>query len=197
MKPFLVGLLAGILALGIARFAFAPWEELPHYHANWAVFVDGERLDLSADRYMEPVATCMAGDQILPANRVHMHDNDDAVVHVHHTGVTWGHFVMNLGWSLGDDYLILDDGRQLVESSGGSLKFVVNGFVVPSVRDRLIRSGDRLLISYGSETDQEALRTQFPDVATGAEELNDTPDPAGCAGADELSWGARLRRAFW
>lgn len=198
MKRFALGLLAGVLLLGLARFLFAPWYEPPHYHANWAVFIDGERLDLSADRYMEGLGSCVAPGRVEPTQRVHMHENVDEVVHVHDEGVTWGHFLRNLGFGLGDDYLVTDDGRRLFEEEGRTLNFVVNGFLTDRIDNRVIDSGDRVLISYGPEGPDEVLETQFPEVADNAEEYNDRMDPTSCAGtaAERTIWD-RLRLAFW
>lgn len=192
------GFVLGVLALGAARFLFTPWPDPVHFHANWAVFIDGRRLDLSDDRYMEDVAACAAGEHMTPAQRVHMHEGVDEVVHVHHDGVTWGHFLANLGWAVGDGWIEPDDGRRLADGDDGRLVFVVNGFVVPDIRDRLIASGDRLLISRGAASDDAVLQTLFPQVPDNALEYNLTSDPAGCAGGDDaLPFGERLRRAFW
>jgi hypothetical protein len=193
-----VGILVGILLFGLARFAFAPADAAVHYHANFAIFVDGERLDLSADRYMQDVAACHADpSHVAPEERVHLHNNDPDVVHVHHSGATWGHFLMNLGFGLGDDYLITDEGARYESTPERGLKFVVNGFDVSSVYNRVIAPGDRLLISYGPESAAEVTEIQFPQVASNAPEFDTMPDPAGCAGPDELGTGERLRRAFW
>lgn len=191
------GILSGVLLLGLLRFAFATDPGPPHYHANWAVIIDGERLDLSAARYMEDVAACTGGEHVLPAERVHMHDGEHDVVHIHHHGVAWGHFLENLGFDAGPDYLFLDDGRRFLETDRRTVKYVVNGFAADEIGTRLIRSGDRLLISYGEESPDEVLTRQFPRVPDGAEAYNERQDPAGCAGAREIGAGERLRRAFW
>jgi len=191
------GVILGAVLLGAARFAATPWEDPVHYHANWAVYVDGERLDLKADRYMEDVGACVAGGEVLPTQRVHMHNNEQDVVHVHHRGVTWGHFLANLGFVLGRDVLVLDDGRRFEEGDGRSLKFIVNGFAVPEIRNRLIESGDRLLISYGPESLEEMASSQYSHVADNAEEYNELQDPASCSGSNEPTFQERIRRAFW
>jgi hypothetical protein len=194
----LLGFLLGVLALGAARFILTPWPDPVHHHANWALFVEDAQVDLSDKRYMEDVAACAAGEHITARQRVHMHEGIDEVVHVHHDGVTWGHFLANLGWSVGDDWLLLDDGRSLAANDSTLLVFVVNGFVVPSIRERLIASGDRLLISYGATSEEAALSRQFPQVADNAAEYNAANDPASCAGGHgELTAGERIRRAFW
>ena len=192
----LVGVLLGVLLLAGYRFVFAPPEVPTHFHANFAIFVDGQRLDLSGDRYMEEVGACGVSELVQPTERVHLHNHDQDVVHVHHGGVTWDHLLINLGLGLGDKYLALDDGRVLTAGAGKSLKFVVNGQPQFSVRNVLVRSGDRLLISYGAEPEAEVVRTQYPRVASSAEEFNHKPDPAGCSGATAPTLGERLRDAF-
>ena len=192
------GALLGALALGAARFAAAPPPETVHYHANWLVMLDGERLDLSSARYMEDVAACTAdGALVAPEQRVHMHDNDADAVHVHAAGATWGHLLANLGFALNGTHLVTDDGRVVADGAGRTLKFVVNGRAVDAVHNRLIRSGDRLLVSWGPESADEVIRTQFPRVASTAERLNTLPDPASCSGQAAPTLRERLRRAFW
>lgn len=196
---FAGGIVAGVALLGLARLAAMPREhQAVHYHANWAIVIDGERLDLSGTRYMEDVAACSADpSHVRPEDRVHMHENDHDAVHVHAAGVTWGHLLANLGFGIGDDYLVTDGGVRLEGGPGRTIKFVLDGRQVPSIRNRPIRSEDRLLVSYGPETADEVIRTQFPQVASTAARLNTLPDPASCSGPAELTMGERLRRAFW
>lgn len=192
----LLGGVLGVLALAALRFAWAPVDEPTHHHANFALFVAGERIDLAADEYMEDVATCALGETVLPAARAHLHNNNPDVAHVHHEGVTWGHLLMNLGFGLGEEYLALDEGPVLVAEQGRTLKFILNGQPQYSVHNQLINSGDRLLISFGRESEQEVLRSQFPQIAATAEEFNQRPDPVGCSGAHEVTLWDRIRNAF-
>ena len=195
---FTGGLLLGVLALGLLRFVLLPAPDVVHYHANWALWVQGERVDFSADRYMEDVAACtMDPSQVTGPGRVHMHENNPDVVHVHHGGATWAHLLQNLGWGIGSDWLVTDR-RELIEAVGGArLTFVLNGFEVPPAQDRVIRPGDRLLISFGTESSEALVRERFETVATSAPSFDGTFDPAGCAGHEHESFGARARRAFW
>jgi hypothetical protein len=192
----ILGLVVGVLALAAFRLVFIPMERPTHYHANFAIFVDGKRVDLSTDEYMEDVATCAVGETVLPISRAHLHSNNPDVAHVHHEGVTWGHLLMNLGFGLGEEYLALDEGPVLTEGEGRTLKFILNGRPQFAVHNELIRSGDRLLISYGPESEAEVLRTQFPRVASNAEEYNQRRDPAGCSGPAETTLWDRIRYAF-
>jgi hypothetical protein len=194
------GLVLGVLTLGLARLAFVPPPAAVHHHANFAVFVDGVRLDLSGDRYMEDVTACASDPAgVRPQDRAHLHNNDADVVHVHHAGATWGHLFANLGMGLGDGFLILDDGRRFFDGEDGrTLKFFVNGQQVLELQNRPIRSEDRVLISVGPESPDEAFSAQSGSVPSDAGHFNEVSDPAGCAGAmRELTLGQRLRNAFW
>lgn len=192
----LTGAVLGIIALVALRFAFVTPEEPTHYHADFALFANGERIDLSGDEYMEDVATCVAGGMVLPRARVHLHDNNPDVAHVHHEGATWGHLLTNLGFGLGDEYLVTDGGEFYVEGEDRTIKFILNGRPQFSVRNELIQSGDRLLISYGPESEAEALRTHFPQVTSDAGDYNQREDPAGCGGDNEVTLWDRVRHAF-
>lgn len=193
-----VGALLGAAALGGARLAALPPPPVVHFHANWALVLDGERVDLTSAEYMEDVAACRAdGAMIAPEERVHMHENDHDAVHVHASGVAWGHLLANIGYALNATHLVTDAGRVVADSAGHTLKFVVNGEPVRALHGRLVRSGDRVLISYGPESVDDVVRTQFPRVASTAARLNTLPDPATCSGPAAESFGDRLRRAFW
>ena len=192
------GMVLGALALGIARLLALPPEHVTHYHANFAVFVDGQRLDLSADRFMEDVSKCKADPaQQDPPDRAHLHGRDHDVVHVHAPATSWANLFTNLHMALGDDWLVLPTGDALRPMEGRSLHFVLNGAPVDGVANRTIRSKDRLLVSYGAETPEQLVTTQFSAVKNDAGEFNEKPDPATCSGPQAATFGERLRRAFW
>jgi hypothetical protein len=196
----LLGAIVGVLLFVAARFFFLPPPPSVHYHANFALFVDGQRVDLSGDHYMEDVTAC-AGDPagIRPQDRAHLHNHEADVVHVHHNAATWSALFTNLGFGLGDDYLILDDGRRFFSGEEGrSVKFFLNGEQVLEMANRTIRSEDRVLVSVGTETPEQALATQYATVASTAGEYNTRQDPAGCAGnMRQLTVRERLQRAIW
>ncbi len=192
------GILVGVLALGFVRLAGMPAHEDVHYHANWAIWIHGERVDLTHDRYMEDVAACQVDPQLVTAEaRVHMHENNHDVVHVHHAGATWAHLLQNLGWGIGPGWIMTDRGELLREEDGYRISFILNGMDVPPAHDRVIRPGDRLLLSFGTEGVDELVRERFPQVASDAPSFDEGYDPGGCGGhAPESRWD-RLRRAFW
>ena len=192
-----IGVVVGVLSLGMARFVAMPEAHGVHYHANWAVFTDGERLDLTADRYMEDVASCSVDPtRQRPEDRVHMHEANHDVVHVHASGVTWGHLLANLHFGIGDDYLVTHDARY-TSGDGRTLKFILNGQAIRSIANRPIEDEDRLLISVGAESEAEVVASQFPQVASSAGTFNTMPDPASCSGQHAHTTGEKLRGAFW
>ncbi len=198
-KGLWVGMALGVLALGVARFLGVPPPEATHFHANWAIYIDGEHLDLSDQRYMEEISSCYTVDgQVTPQSRVHMHEGNYDVVHVHHLGATWGHLAGNLGIGLGEGYLILDDGTRIFDGEDGRFTYVLNGRALTSAHNQLIASEDRLLISFGSESLSELGESRFDQVATTAGEYNLREDPATCSGSGEpLGVWERLKLAFW
>lgn len=201
---FLVsGAALGVVAVGSARFALLPDlvnEAFPHFHANYAVFIDGERLDLSGEEYMEDLASCRVDPLLmLPLDRTHMHERNQDVVHVHARGVTWGHFFANIGFTLRDDFLRTDERVMYEEAEGRSLKFILNGNPITSAYNELIKTEDRLLISFGTESVEELIGGQFDAVQANAHVFNEFHrDGAGCSvGPPDETRGERLRRAFW
>ena len=198
-KGLWVGIALGVFALGAARFVGVHPLAATHFHANWAIFVDGERLDLSGQRYMEEVSSCYTVDgEVTPQSRAHMHEGNHDVVHVHHLGATWGHLAGNLGIGLGEGYLILDDGTRIFDGEDGRFTYILNGGALTSAHNELIASEDRLLISYGSGSLSELEEGQFGQVATTAREYNMREDPATCSGSSEpLGVWERLKLAFW
>lgn len=198
-KGLWVGIALGVLGLGGARYVWVPPPEATHFHANWAIYIDGERLDLSDRRYMEEVSSCYTVEgEVTPQSRVHMHEGNHDVIHVHHQGATWGHLAGNLGIGLGEGYLILDDGTRIFDGEDGRFTYVLNDLVLTSVHNELITSEDRLLISYGSESMDDLVRDRFGEVATTAGTYNMQEDPATCSGSSEpLGAWDRVKRAFW
>jgi len=195
---FIVGLVAGVLLFVLLRLLFMPAELVTHHHANLAIFLDGNRLDLSADKYMEDVEGCKPDYiPLKPEERTHLHGHEDMVVHVHDEGVTWGHFLANIGFSLSDGVLVTDQGEIISAAGDRSLKFILNGELVDSLANSLISTEDRVLISFGSENLETLLQGQYGLVAGNAAFYNKNPDPGSCSGAIDQGWRSKVRRALW
>ena len=198
MLSLAVGLVIGVLGFGLVRLVSMPPLDSIHYHANWALWVDGKRVDLTGDQYMEDAAACSSETSNITApQRVHLHNNNPDVVHIHHGGSTWGHLLQNLGWGIGSDWLFTDKGELYGEDAGRRLTFVLNGFFVPPASNRVIQAGDRMLISFGVEDPDVLIGDQFPSIGANAPEFDSGFDPAGCQGNTAETLEERIRRAFW
>lgn len=189
----ILGFIAGAVWFVAVRFVTYKSDNV-HYHANFAVYVNGEREEFDNFTFYEEVEACAGDSESNPKTRVHMHNNENHIVHVHDNLVTWGHFLANLGYGLTNDSLRTDAGV-FVNDDGDQLKFMLNGQEVQSVANRVIGNQDILLISYGSE-DTETLEERFEDIPHDAGEYNHKLDPGGCGGNEELDFWTRLRRAM-
>lgn len=166
-----------------------------HYHANFAIFVDGQQLKLEGPSFYEEVATCGVDGENDPKRRVHLHNNEAEVVHVHDEAATWGQLLANLRYGLSDSSITLDDIVLVDNTDGKQLTFWLNGKLVDRISNQVISSKDVLLISYGSE-DEAALAQQFASIPNTAAHVNEVADPGTCSGNQPLTFTERLRRAL-
>lgn len=155
----LVGLVLGfgILYVGVQSEVGTSEGDF-HEHADFAVVVDGVKLDFSGAKYMHAEPCAVEGLKIFPealahgsslelSDKVHMHNFNGNVVHVHEEGITWHDFFDSLGLDIADR--ITQEGKML-GSEGGQVTFVLNGEQKDStVLDLEIRDGNALLVSYG------------------------------------------------
>ncbi len=186
------GFLIGALWLTTARFVLFKDDNV-HYHANFALYVNGKRDMFDNFTFYEEVQSCGSDQVNDPKIRVHLHDNNPSVIHVHDAGVTWGHLFANLGYTLGNGILKTDDGT-FVDGTGGSLHFVLNGKLVDGVANTTIRSEDTLLIDYGND-DQTVLQSRYDQIPKDAKEFNAHNDPSTCSGSEPATFTTRLKHA--
>lgn len=177
-----IGLLVGAsIIIGIRIVNYTPKESV-HYHANFALYVNGQQEQFTGPQYYEETAaaTCSIEPVNTPNERAHMHDNINSVVHVEDSLVSWGSFMQNLHFAMGDNYLKTAD--NFYENNGQSkLSFILNGEKVSSIADRIIGDNDRLLINYGTQT-MEELQKEYATVPSNADQYDTTQDPESCSG---------------
>ena len=94
MKNFLI-----FIILIIIVFSAYNYFTVPHYHAEFLVYKDGEKLDLNGieHMYFAPCRVYEFGERELDEiDRAHLHDSVGDIVHVHDDGVTWRVLLSNL-----------------------------------------------------------------------------------------------------
>lgn len=184
-----------LFALFLVRY-FMVKDDSVHYHANFALYVNGQQEKFESPLFYEEIAACSAYGHADPKHRVHMHDKNSGLVHVHADGVTWGHFFANLGFVLSKNLIETDNGI-FVDDESRELTFYLNGKEVDSVANTAIQSEDVLLIDYGNSSD-DAIKSEYSNISRDAPEANTAKDPASCSG-NELTVKDRTIRAlkFW
>jgi len=186
-----IGFLAGVFMLTLTRaVTYSP--QYVHYHGNFSLYVNGEREEFDSFTFYEEVQACGVGGAD-PKARVHMHNQENHLVHVHDEAATWGHFFANLGFGITPNAIETDRGV-MTEENGNRLVFYLNGEVVDSIANRVIESEDVLLIDYGQSSEEE-IRQRYASIPRDAGGANTKPDPATCSGSDEPSLLDRLKHA--
>ncbi len=183
-------LLGALVVVGI-RFA-AIKDDSVHYHANFALYINGQKDEFKSFTFYEEVQACTLNDPDNVKTRAHMHDQNSGLVHVHAHGVTWGQFFDNLGYTLGNKVVATDAGVFTDGQDTNKLSFILNGEPVQTIADRVIKSQDKLLINYGND-DDKTLQNRFNSVPADAAKANTTQDPAACSGSHKLTFTDRLK----
>ena len=130
-----------------------------HEHASVLVRIFGDKFDFAVPSYQ------------IKNSWIHFEDSDGSTIHRHSSGVTLGFLFDTLnivvGWeSIGynepfdsskpvDPCFIFPDGRQFCNNEDYSLKFYINHELVKDIYNYVIEEGDRILITYGSETPEQ------------------------------------------
>lgn len=151
-----------------------------HYHANVAIYIHWQRLDLSDDKYMEDISSCKKESDITPEDRVHFHENNMDVVHIHHQWVTWGHLMANIWLNFWKDFFADDKGNLYRNDDMNQVMYVLNGKRVLNPFNSHIQSEDRLLINYGNQSKDYIIWHLSTKVWDNAKEFNGKYDPGSC-----------------
>lgn len=195
---FTFGLLLGVLIILAIRFATYKPDQI-HYHANFAVYINGQRQEFKGPQYYQEVAICSATNGItIPQQRAHMHDNINSVVHVHDHAVTWGQFFENLGWYVGPNFIATDSGTLYTENNNDKLHILINNqdyTDLSPITNMVIKDKSRLLVSFGTISDP-VLQQQYQTVPNTAATYDSTQDPASCSGSEKVTTKDRLHHLF-
>ncbi len=114
-----------------------------HSHAGILVKIFGDAFDFSSPSYQ------------IKSSWIHFEGNDGTTIHKHATGVKLGWLFDTLNLGLSDECFEFSDGRSFCTNDEYSIKFFINGEPVTGIRDYEISEDDKILISYGAETQDE------------------------------------------
>jgi len=116
-----------------------------HEHASVLVRIFGDKFDFAATTYQ------------IKSSWIHFEESDGNTVHRHSSGVTLNYLFESLGIGIDEDCYIFGDGRQFCTNEDYSLKYFINGDSVNSINDYVVQNDDRILISYGGETEEQII----------------------------------------
>ena len=165
----LIILVAGVAVGYVAGERLAVWqtsgaEETSdtnevHYHAGFAVFDGTQRVDFSAFRYMSPSPCELetsgnlrfpearahedVSDESSHLDKVHLHNGNGQVVHVHTENITWRDFFKSLEYDTSSFDTAVSGGEQIP---------------VEILLDRTIRKHERVVFTTGKYT-QDMMNT--------------------------------------
>jgi hypothetical protein len=159
----------------------------PHFHANFMMYVNWKRLLFTDDKYSEDIWKCKIEENMSPRDRVHLHENNQDTIHVHHDWVAWWHFFSNINYYFSDEYLITDTWKVYKSDEKNKLTYILNGKKIVNPFNRMINSEDRLLINYWNESEELLLKERFNQVPKDAGEFNHKYDPWTCSWTNENS----------
>ena len=86
---------------------------------------------------------------------VFIESSNPNVVNVKKAGISWGDFFETLPMELSSQCLTTGTGQTFCSNGTQTLKFYINGEFDSDALDREINEGDRLLVSYGNESDSQ------------------------------------------
>lgn len=148
-----IGIIAAVAA-GIAYGVFSYAQNPPrtanfgavgseHVHAAFRLFINGHAVDFSQAKYQ------------VKSRYIHFEGGDGNTIHRHATGVDLGFFFETLGMRFTSECFTMDDGKQYCNGESNTLKFFVNGARNNMYNNYVLNDGDKILISYGSEGQQQ------------------------------------------
>jgi hypothetical protein len=146
-------IIVGGLAAFLASSYFSPLGLLgtAHDHADFKVYIQGQPIDFSQPKYQ------------LQHSNVHVEGGDGDVIHMHAARITIGAFFDTLRIRFNSTCFVLDTGQAVCNDATNTLKFYVNGQPNNEFDRYVLRHLDRILVSYGNETDAE-LQAQLDSV---------------------------------
>ncbi len=122
-----------------------------HEHASMLVRIFGDKFDFSLPAYQ------------IKNSWIHFEGQDGTTVHRHSSGVTLGYLFETLGIIIDENCYIFPDGREFCTSEEFSLKYFINHQPEESINDHVLKEGDRILISYDDEN-QEQIDAQLSEL---------------------------------
>ena len=114
-----------------------------HEHASLLVKIFGDSFDFSVPSYQ------------IKSSWIHFEESDGTTIHRHASGIKLGYLFDGLKIGVDSECYVFQDGRQFCTNEDYSLKYFINHQKVSDIQNYVLEDGDRILITYGSETPEK------------------------------------------
>jgi len=114
-----------------------------HEHASLLVRIFGDKFDFSVPSYQ------------IKSSWIHFEESDGTTIHRHASGVALGYLFDTINIGINNECYMFPDGRNFCTNEDYSLKYYINHQIVKDINDYVFGDGDRILITYGSETPEQ------------------------------------------
>ena len=114
-----------------------------HEHASLLVKIFGDTFDFSVPSYQ------------IKSSWIHFEESDGTTIHRHASGIMLGYLFDGLKIGVDSECYVFPDGRQFCTNEDYSLKYFINHQKVSDIQNYVLEDGDRILITYGSETPEK------------------------------------------
>ena len=191
----LIGLIVGVGAAlvylhGDTLFPSENDPNVYHIHANFAMFINGQKFDFAQEKYMESETQSLS-------KYVHLHDLDGETIHFHAQNISIGTFLHTLGFEMEEETncVTLDTGEKYCDDDTRTWKVWVNGTKTNEGLNYIPSDLDRVLISYGDETNEQLLAQMARVNDTACIQSEKCPErgtpseESSCAGSGECGVG--------
>ena len=119
-----------------------------HEHAAFLVKVNGQNIDFSQPKYQ------------VQSDYIHVENGDGGTLHRHATNVTFADFLKSVKMDIDmkNNCLIFTNGTEYCDNNNNKLRTFINGNSTKSISDYVLYNNDRLLVTYGNETDEQSAK---------------------------------------
>lgn len=161
--PLVLGILAGATIAAALTHPNNPFDDHTYYdddvhvHSDFVIYINDQKLDLTAEKYQSSI------EQILHKN-VHLHDNEDHVVHRHAEDITFAEFLESIGFSLTENCLTLDDGTSYCADDTSELALYVNQSLHPDMVAYIPQEEHQIMLYYGIP-DNPNMQSYFDSIS--------------------------------
>ena len=114
-----------------------------HTHAVILVKIFGDEFDFSAPAYQ------------MKSSLIQFEEGDGNTIHSHAKGVELEYLFNSLSIGIDDQCYVFPDGKSFCTNDEYSLKYFINGESVSDIRSYEIIEDDKILITFGGETDEQ------------------------------------------